>query len=61
MNENPDGDTNNKVGEASTMRNFLITDDWNLQIRGGTRNIAGIMSAYSLAVAGNKHRPLLQS
>lgn len=46
VNENPDGDTNLKVGEAAKMRNFKITDGQALQKRPGSKNIAGLMSDY---------------
>ena len=39
INENADGDTKLKYGEAAEMRNFRITRDGNLQIRPGTRTI----------------------
>lgn len=39
VNENPDGDTKLKLGEASEMRNFRITRDGNLQIRPGTKTV----------------------
>lgn len=39
VNENPDGDTKLKMGEASTMRNWRITKDGNLQIRPGYGDI----------------------
>ena len=35
LNENPDGDTKLKMGEAAQMRNFCITRDGNLQRRPG--------------------------
>ena len=35
LNENPDGDTKLKYGEAAAMRNFRITRDGNLKIRPG--------------------------
>ena len=39
LNENPDGDTKLKMGEASTIRNFRVTRDRNLQRRPGTRTL----------------------
>lgn len=39
VNENPDGDTKLKMGEAAEMRNFKITRDGNLQIRPGTKTM----------------------
>ncbi len=40
INENPDGDTELKAGEASEMYNFRITPDWSLQLRPGRHVIA---------------------
>lgn len=37
LNENPDGDTKLRMGEASTCQNWRITRDMNLQRRPGTR------------------------
>lgn len=39
LNENPDGDTKLKMGEAAEMRNFRVTRDSNLQKRPGCRAI----------------------
>ena len=39
LNENPDGDTKLKMGEASLMRNMRVTRDGNLQKRPGTRAV----------------------
>lgn len=44
VNESPDGDTNLKTGEAAKMRNFRITAGHALQIRPGSKNIAGLIS-----------------
>ena len=43
LNENPDGDTKLKMGEAAAMRNFRITRDGNLQRRPGSRAIASLL------------------
>lgn len=43
LNENPSGDTRLKTGEAAEMSNFKITDEGSLQIRGGTKNVAGLL------------------
>ncbi|MDR0838571.1 MAG: hypothetical protein LBN99_02895 [Oscillospiraceae bacterium] len=40
INENPDGDTELRAGEAAVMENFRITPDWSLQLRPGYRVIA---------------------
>lgn len=39
LNENPDGDTKLKMGEAAVMRNWRITRDSNLQRRPGTKTV----------------------
>ena len=39
LNQNPDGDTKLKMGEAAAMNNFRITRDRNLQRRPGTKTI----------------------
>lgn len=50
LNENPDGDTKLKMGEASVIRNFKITRDRNLQRRPGQQRQVGILQAYTLKV-----------
>ena len=40
LNENPDGDTKLKMGEASVCRNWRVTRDGNLQRRPGQRRLA---------------------
>ncbi|MDR0906715.1 MAG: hypothetical protein LBN00_11200 [Oscillospiraceae bacterium] len=35
INENPDGDTEIRAGEAAEMENFRVTRDWSLQLRPG--------------------------
>ena len=52
LNENPDGDTKLKMGEAAAMRNFRITRDGNLQRRPGSREI------YSLLTDGAEASPV---
>lgn len=39
LNENPDGDTKLKLGEASAMKNFAVTRDGNLRRRAGTKSL----------------------
>lgn len=51
LNQNPDGDTKLKLGEAAEMRNFIITRDGNLQRRAGTLTIKGLATQYVLSVA----------
>lgn len=48
LNENPDGDTKLRMGEASVMRNFKITRDSNLQRRPGLRMIMGLLDGYTV-------------
>ena len=43
LNENPDGDTKLKMGEAAVLRNFRVTRDGNLQRRPGSRAIAALL------------------
>lgn len=50
LNENPDGDTKLKLGEAAAMRNFRVTRDGNLQRRPGTLTIKGLAKEYTLDV-----------
>lgn len=51
VNECPDGDTNLKYGEAVVMQNFKITDNYSLQVRPGSKNVAGLLSAYTITTA----------
>lgn len=48
VNENPDGDTKLKMGEAAVMQNFRITDDGSLQVRPGSKNVANLLFAYTV-------------
>ncbi|MBP5461190.1 MAG: hypothetical protein J6Y20_03600 [Lachnospiraceae bacterium] len=48
LNENPDGDTKLKMGEASRMRNFRVTRDGNLQKRPGTKAVKTISAGDSI-------------
>lgn len=50
INENPDGDTKLKLGEAAVMRNFAITRDNNLRRRRGSALIKGLRQSYSVEV-----------
>ena len=42
LNQNPDGDTKLKMGEAAVVRNFRITRDGNLQRRPGTHTLVDL-------------------
>ena len=48
LNENPDGDTKLKMGEAAVIRNFKVTRDGNLQRRPGSDMVKGLLQTYSL-------------
>lgn len=48
LNENPDGDTKLKMGEAAAMRNFRVTRDGNLQKRPGTRALWTVEEDYPI-------------
>ena len=53
LNQNPDGDTKLKLGEAADMRHFTITRDGNLQRRAGTLTLKGLAKEYSLTDAAS--------
>ena len=42
LNQNPDGDTKLKMGEAASMNNFRVTRDRNLQRRPGTKTVVNL-------------------
>lgn len=42
LNQNPDGDTKLKMGEAAAMDNFRVTRDRNLQRRPGTKTVVNL-------------------
>ena len=46
LNENPDGDTNLKIGELSQMRDFAITGDRHLQIRPGQKTLLDLRAIW---------------
>ena len=54
LNENPDGDTKLKNGEAAYMRNFKVTRDGNLTIRPGFRKAMGLCQSYTMLVASTE-------
>ena len=56
LNENPDGDTKLKMGEASVIRNFKVTRDRNLQRRPGQQMVKGLLQAYTLQVEDNAQK-----
>lgn len=50
LHESPDGDTKLKFGEASVMRNWMITRDRNLKVRPGEDVISGLCRSYALII-----------
>lgn len=53
LNENADGDTKLKLGEASSIRNFKITRDHSLQKRPGLSSIGTMTNGYSIKISDN--------
>ena len=51
LNENPDGDTRLKMGEASEMVNWKITRDGNLKRRPGQEFFAGLNETYTTHIS----------
>lgn len=52
LNENPNGDTKLKLGEAAAMRNWKVTRDGNLQKRPGTSQVLSLVADRDKAVRG---------
>jgi hypothetical protein len=52
VNENPEGDTGLRLGEAASMTNFKITNNKKLQKRPGTQNVANLLFSYDMEIAG---------
>ncbi len=50
LNEAPDGDSGIRKGEAVEMSNFKITDGGALQVRGGTKDVAGLLENNDYAI-----------
>lgn len=48
VNEAQEGEARLKTGEAAVMRNFRVTAGGALQKRGGTANVAGLMTTYNV-------------
>lgn len=53
LNENPDGDTKLKLGEASVMTNWRITRDGNLKRRPGSELVCGCRPGYEVSIAAS--------
>jgi hypothetical protein len=58
LNENPDGDTKLKYGEASVMRNWKVTRDGNLKLRDGSEIKMGLCQTYTLLTESTVQTPL---
>ena len=54
LHESPDGDTKLKFGEASAMRNWMITRDQNLKVRPGEDVINGLCREYTVVVSSTE-------
>lgn len=50
VNEAQEGEASLKMGEAAVMRNFKVTAGGALKKRAGSKNIAGLMSGYTVEV-----------
>ncbi|MBQ7737034.1 MAG: hypothetical protein IJT62_04290 [Oscillospiraceae bacterium] len=61
LNENPDGDTKLKNGEAANMINWKITRDGNLKIRPGETVKMGLCQTYTLLTAGTEETVLIDT
>ena len=50
VNEALEGEASLEMGEAAVMRNFKVTAGGALQKRGGSVNVAGLLSSYTVTV-----------
>ena len=50
VNEAQEGEASLEMGEAAVMRNFKVTAGGALQKRGGSANVAGLLSGYTVSV-----------
>lgn len=50
VNEAQEGEASLEMGEAAIMRNFKVTAGGALQKRGGSANVAGLLSDYTVVV-----------
>ena len=50
VNEALEGEASLQMGEAAVMRNFKVTAGGALQKRGGSVNVAGLLSSYTVTV-----------
>ena len=62
LNQNPDGDTKLKMGEAADMYNFRVTRDRNLQRRPGTKTMKDTETGKPIKVTEviNEHTLLVE-
>lgn len=60
VNEAQEGEASLDIGEAAVMRNFKVTSGGALQKRGGSKNIAGLMSEYTVEVDTGTTKVLLE-
>ena len=51
VNEALEGEASLQMGEAAVMRNFKVTSGGALQKRGGSANVAGLLSDYTVVVS----------
>lgn len=59
VNEAPEGDARLRTGEAAVMRNFRVTAGGALRKRGGSLNVAGLMSEYVTSVDSGTEETLV--
>lgn len=52
VNEAPEGEASLQMGEAAVMRNFKVTAGGALKKRGGSVNVAGLLSSYTAEAVG---------
>lgn len=59
VNEAQEGEASLEMGEAAVMRNFRVTAGGALKKRGGSQNVAGLLSGgYTVAVDGDNEQTL---
>ena len=60
LNENPDGDTGLKMGEAAEMRNFRVTRENHLQIRPGYAPVCSLAAGQPVRLVSSRLRVFAQ-
>ena len=53
VNEAPEGEARLRLGEAAVMKNFCVTSGGALKKRPGSRNVAELLSAYTIKTEDN--------